>query len=86
MRRFDEGILALEANKKAVVLSRKQTRKKAAEEREMIRKGRALKEKKKADKERLKSFGHNADSDSDEDEEDLDQQLAKDMEEASGRG
>ena len=36
--RFDEGALALEAQKKPEVLSRKQTRKKRAEEREAIRK------------------------------------------------
>ena len=81
--RFDEGILALEAQKKPEVLSRKQTRRKRAEEREMIRKGRAEKEKKKAEKERLKSFGHNADSDSDS--EDVEAALGRDMDEGAGR-
>lgn len=49
----------------------------------MIRKGRAEKERKKADKERLKSFGHNPDSDSDED--DLEEALTRDMDEGAGR-
>ena len=67
--RFDEGALALEQKKKQDILSRKQTKKAKAEEREMIRKGRAAKEKKKAEKERLKSFGHVDDaSDASEDE------------------
>ena len=81
--RFDEGILALEAQKAPEVLSRKQNRKKRADEREMIRKARAEKEKKKAEKERMKSFGHRDDSDSEE--EDLEAQLERDMGEASGR-
>lgn len=82
--RFDEGALALEAQKKPEVLSRKQTRKKRAEEREAIRKGRAEKEKRRLDRERLRSFGHNPDSDSEE-ERDLETELDRDMEEASGR-
>ena len=81
--RFDEGILALEAQKAPEVLSRKQNRKKRADEREMIRKARAEKEKRKAEKERMKSFGHRDDSDSEE--EDLEAQLERDMGEASGR-
>jgi nucleolar complex protein 3 len=81
--RFDEGILALEATQKQETMSRKQTRKKRADERELIRKGRAEKQKKIAEKERLKSFGHNADSDSDED--DNEDALARDMDEGAGR-
>ena len=81
--RFDEGILALEAQKKQEVLSRKQNRKARADEREMIRKARAEKEKKKAEKERMKSFGHRDDSDSEG--EDLETALERDMGEGSGR-
>jgi len=81
--RFDEGILALEAQKAPEVLSRKQNRKKRADEREAIRKARAEKEKRKVEKERMKSFGHRDDSDSEE--EDLEAQLERDMGEASGR-
>ena len=81
--RFDEGVLALEAGKKPETLSRKQTRKKRAEEREQWRKARAEKDKKKAEKERLKSFGHDPDDDSDED--DFEKSLERDMSEAAGR-
>ena len=84
--RFDEGALALEAKKKQEILSRKQTKKKRAEERELIRRGRAEKAKKKADKERLKSFGHVDDnSDASEDEENEENQLDRDMEEGAGK-
>jgi nucleolar complex protein 3 len=84
---FDEGALALEAKKKAgEVLSRKQTKKRRAEEREAIRKGRAEKAKKKADKERLARFGHVDDaSDASEDELNEETQLDRDMEEGAGR-
>jgi nucleolar complex protein 3 len=84
--RFDEGALALEARKKPEVLSRKQTKKKRAEEREMIRKGRAEKARKQADKERLKRFGHvDDDDDASEDEANEETQLDRDMEEGAGR-
>ena len=83
---FDEGALALEAKKKAEVLSRKQTKKRRAEEREAIRKGRAEKAKKKADKERLARFGHVDDaSDASEDELNEETKLDRDMEEGAGR-
>ena len=83
---FDEGALALEAKKKAEILSRKQTKKRRAEEREAIRKGRAEKAKKKADKERLARFGHVDDaSDASEDELNEETQLDRDMEEGAGR-
>ena len=83
---FDEGALALEAKKKAEVLSRKQTKKRRAEEREAIRKGRAEKAKKKADKERLARFGHVDDaSDASEDELNEETRLDRDMEEGAGR-
>jgi nucleolar complex protein 3 len=84
--RFDEGALALEARKKPEVLSRKQTKKKRAEERELIRKGRAEKARKQADKERLKRFGHvDDDDDASEDEANEETQLDRDMEEGAGR-
>ena len=83
---FDEGALALEAKKKAEVLSRKKTKKRRAEEREAIRKGRAEKAKKKADKERLARFGHVDDaSDASEDELNEETKLDRDMEEGAGR-
>jgi len=84
--KFDEGALALEAKKKIEILSRKQTKKRRAEDRELIRKGRALKAKKLREKERLRSFGHVDDaSDVSEDEANEENRLDRDMEEGAGR-
>ena len=85
--KFDEGALAVEARKKPEVFSRKQTRKKRQEEREMIRKGRAEKLRKQQEKERLRSFGHVDDSSDEDDDETLGgvSRLDRDLEEARGR-
>ena len=78
----------MEARKKPEVFSRKQTRKKRQEEREMIRKGRAEKLRKQQEKERLRSFGHVDDSSDEDDDETLGgvSRLDRDLEEARARG
>ena len=77
--RFDEGILVPMIRDQKEVLSRKQTFKKKQEEREKIRKARLDKMKKVQDKERMKSFGHVADSSDDSENEEA--QFERDLDE-----
>jgi len=79
--RFDEGILVPLVRDKKEVLSRKQTFKKKQEERDKIRRARAEKARKEQDKERMKSFGHVADSSDDSDDDEA--ALHRDLDEGS---
>lgn len=79
--RFDEGILVPMIRDKKEVLSRKQTFKKKQEERDKIRRARAEKMRKQQDKERMKSFGHVADSSDDSDDDEA--ALNRDVDEGS---
>ena len=79
--RFDEGILVPMVRDRKEILSRKQTFKKKQEERDKIRRARAEKTRKQQDKERMKSFGHVADSS--DDSEDEEAAFHRDLDEGS---